>query len=691
MSSAWHWPDSENKVGASSGQGMTPNTDRSRSPPATSAPSRSGLHKEHPQAILPEQVRAEAAAATCAPSWSTGLQQCDDWLRTHIVDDEVLCSFSEIPERNRKTIVLKAISQPKDNPVAWIAACVNNQRTRDLRNKLTSMASSPGGRSPTVQSAGPSKVGLTSPGTMASSGSPYSSACGSPRAGHAPSAPASLERRLSHAEQPLDQEPAMLAWAAETWSSGAANKSALIRAVHATLAGDSLRYFRELPPAIQASFATVWVFACPSHGPRAHEQMLSWLSRYRAVAACSSPAPCLTTGPSIQCQCLSIQVIIIGCTAGYQYTILEAVCKLATLRDSSEYNLLPVLCCCADQHTTKVSSILASQRSFVPINKVLTESELASDVGAYVNRWSMDLVKVLIVTTLPLNIMQFAKQGDPEAVLHSPSARHIWFSQTLSARIMSVLGQTAVIDVTIAPFNLALEARSLLERSVGPLVSQAVPQDAMQASQQVLVFSNVTVAQLGLANMRVPDARGPIDGWRWSAGESAEVSKAPMYIFRTLPMLLCTRMFNERALTSEEEDIVLMASIEHEPTKERRFASRAFMERWLGIEGTHFSTALQSTCPCSRWILPVTGEATEETALGESCDASRYCLGCEDVFATLSLVPAMHIVCPLVASVFSAGLRDWRSGSVQAWVIRDLTSQHHSCNAQCPRNPRVGR
>ena len=136
----------------------------------------------------------------------------------------------------------------------------------------------------------------------------------------------------------------------------------------------------------------------------------------------------------------------------------------------------------------------------------------------------------------------------------------------------------------------------------------------------------MTVAQLGLANMRVPDARGPIDGWRWSAGESAEVSKAPMYIFRTLPMLLCTRMFNERALTSEEEDIVLMASIEHEPTKERRFASRAFMERWLGIEGTHFSTALQSTCPCSRWILPVTVEAAEETALGESCLVKMFSL-----------------------------------------------------------------
>ena len=134
-----------------------------------------------------------------------------------------------------------------------------------------------------------------------------------------------------------------------------------------------------------------------------------------------------------------------------------------------------------------------------------------------------------------------------------------------------------------------------------------------------------------------------------------------------------------------------MTSIEHEPTKERRFASRAFMERWLGIEGTHFSTALQSTCPCSRWILPVTGEAAEQSALGESCGATRYCLGCEDVFATLRLVPAMHVVCPLVASVLGVGLRDRKNGSVQAWAIRDLTSSQHECNAQCPRNPRVGR
>ena len=139
-----------------------------------------------------------------------------------------------------------------------------------------------------------------------------------------------------------------------------------------------------------------------------------------------------------------------------------------------------------------------------------------------------------------------------------------------------------------------------------------------------------------------------------------------MYIFQTLPMLLCTRMFNERALTPEEEEAVIIGSIEHQPTKERRFASRSFLERWLGVEGTPFSAALQWTCPCSSWILPVTGEAAEQDTLGEACGATRYCLGCEDVFAMMSLVPAMHVVCPLVASVFSVGLRDWKTGSAQA-------------------------
>jgi len=201
----------------------------------------------------------------------------------------------------------------------------------------------------------------------------------------------------------------------------------------------------------------------------------------------------------------------------------------------------------------------------------------------------------------------------------------------------------------------------------------------------------VSLKGIGLASVRVADPRGPIDGWRLCGGQNAQVANAPLYIWRTLPELLCIRMFNDRALTSSEEETLLTATIEHEPTKERRFASRAFMERWQGIEGTPYSAALQTTCPCASLILPSTGEPAEPSTLGEACGKTRYCLGCEQVFAMMSSLPSMHVVCPLVASVLGVGLRDWRSGSVQAWILRNLTAPTHRCDAQCSRNPQAGR
>ena len=278
----------------------------------------------------------------------------------------------------------------------------------------------------------------------------------------------------------------MLAWAAETWSSSSEKKSALIRAVQATLKGDTLRFFRDFLPTMQASFATVWVFACPSIGTRGQDLMMSWLSRYREIAVRTGPTACPSFGGANPPPCLTILAILIGCTAGYQHMMLDAAFKLATLRDVVEFKLLPVLCCCADRHTETVTSTLASQRSFIPMDKVLTESELAAKVDVLLPQWHSDSVKVLIVTSLPLLIKQFAKNEDPEAVLHSPAARHLWFSQALSGHVMSVMGQTAVIDVVIAPFNLASEASSLLQKSVGPLIAQNMSQDDLQGSQQIL-------------------------------------------------------------------------------------------------------------------------------------------------------------------------------------------------------------
>jgi hypothetical protein len=98
-------------------------------------------------------------------------------------------------------------------------------------------------------------------------------------------------------------------------------------------------------------------------------------------------------------------------------------------------------------------------------------------VGALVNQWHKDSVRLFIVTTLPMCAMNYATEEDPEAVRHAVTTRHVCFSTELSARAMSVLGQTAVVDVVIAPFDVASDVKSLLETLVGPAVAYVGLQD----------------------------------------------------------------------------------------------------------------------------------------------------------------------------------------------------------------------
>jgi hypothetical protein len=167
--------------------------------------------------------------------------------------------------------------------------------------------------------------------------------------------------------------------------------------------------FRDLPPEMQACFATVWIFACPARGSQGQEMMLRWLGRYRSLTGLSGVADGPTAVVGMIPTTLTIQVIIVGCTAGYQYMMLEAAFKLARLRESSDYKLLPVLCCGADKYTETVTSTLTNQHPCIPWDRFLSESELEARVGSLINQWHKDSVRLLIVTTLPLCAMKYAQ------------------------------------------------------------------------------------------------------------------------------------------------------------------------------------------------------------------------------------------------------------------------------------------
>ena len=89
---------------------------------------------------MPGHAQGQAQPNTGVAPWTTGNQNCDAWLRDNCPDVQVLNNFTELPEKNRKAIVLKAMDKPKENPVAWLAACINNHRTREKEKRLASSA-----------------------------------------------------------------------------------------------------------------------------------------------------------------------------------------------------------------------------------------------------------------------------------------------------------------------------------------------------------------------------------------------------------------------------------------------------------------------------------------------------------------------------------------------------------------------
>ena len=137
----WSWAE-PCAGGANTSCDSQSSSHRSRSPPLSSAPRPIEAAWQPPfHRGLPTSAGGAPSRPSAGEPWSTGVAVCDTWLREHVKDMQVLNNFTEIPEKNRKSIVLKAMEKPKDNPVAWIAACINNHRTREMERRLLSSAS----------------------------------------------------------------------------------------------------------------------------------------------------------------------------------------------------------------------------------------------------------------------------------------------------------------------------------------------------------------------------------------------------------------------------------------------------------------------------------------------------------------------------------------------------------------------
>ena len=133
------WPEEAPPASVALSPGRHTAPSRSRSPPPSSGNVVTAAQRGPSVAqSVSGHSHGQAAPPTGIAPWTTGDPSCDAWLRHNCPDVQVLNDFTELPQRNRKAIVLNAMDKPKDNLVKWLAACINNHRKREQEKRLLS-------------------------------------------------------------------------------------------------------------------------------------------------------------------------------------------------------------------------------------------------------------------------------------------------------------------------------------------------------------------------------------------------------------------------------------------------------------------------------------------------------------------------------------------------------------------------
>ena len=230
-----------------------------------------------------------------------------------------------------------------------------------------------------------------------------------------------------------------------------------------------------------------------------------------------------------------------------------------------------------------------------------------------------------------------------------------------------------------------------METLVGSQVPGVQARLSLPEAEQAFIVSNVKVCTSPVHKVRENNHTGPIDGWMCAAAVTTDRPCGPFSVFSQLPALLCTRIFEDRCLKADEEQLLASMTMKHADAHEVRSVNRQFHHRWLGIEGTPLAGAVDRAHPCHPWILEATGEAADSQDTGSACSSKRFCISCEKLFETTAVIPPFAAVLPSVVAVLEVALQEWCNATSGSWCTRDLNSAPHMCDASCPQNPEAGR
>ena len=296
--------------------------------------------------------------------------------------------------------------------------------------------------------------------------------------------------------------------------------------------------------------------------------------------------------------------------------------------------------------------------------------------------------KFLFVNTLGCGVLPELLDTHPATnVLHSKDAQWVWTATKASAALRSGIGDSNVVELTFAPTHLHLDVVRSLSALFGALVSAPnMLSEYNKVANVPLVFSIPSGCSIAKCCKNSSCVDNVLDGWSIKAQPESRWEGARPGVATVLSTALSVQLFQERALTLTESQVVQSLRIVHSSTGETRHCSREWFYRWWGFTNTPLPKHWDETKPCGRMIIAVTGLPSSTGMPNASpCGKERFCRTCEDVHQLLDRGYHLFSVVDSMAAVLNKALRTWKDGVRDDGWWRDATADRtHSCGPDCP-------
>ena len=609
-----------------------------------------------------------AAAAESVSGFPVG----DHWFDSHVTELEIREDFFSIPQWKRTNIIIKCMDKPPENVHSWLASCIRNNKLSEVQKRIVAAASVHGGGGRfTVGGTVISTDGNTPPDARRHNAHDQSAV------------PAHASEPVGRLAIPANDRRVPAAWTADVLAAWPDKKSRLIQQFLCVLTQATQAKVLALAPAMQACIAmgvALHIWDCESPDALTTEclRRLQGSTPGRALSATESSMSPRSAPSSIQ-----LQLIFVASEA--MVPLVMAKCFTSTL-DSlcpGAFIFLPLVIISVRDGPSVAPEAERLKLSIYPDTTSLATLEtFIENSKANFKKWRIKTVFVSMIEAV--NGVGVSAPQRNVSTLHSDSYRFLWTVARCSQLLRSTAGDNAVCDLVFAPSKLEEGLKQELGKMVGPMASTAnVSYNHVAPSPSVFCTPGgsaiVPVCRKDLF------ATQELDGWRLS-GEPKVTADIPGGLISYISRASEIGVFQERALTTLEQSTIDNFTMTHQETGEKRLVAREWWIHWFGYDKTPMVNLVNTQFPCHSRIYSVTGTAvaTCDSAGGEPCGRTRYCVNCEKAFAVLDSTYSLPVMVDSAAAMMIKARQLWSSGQDdQPWIRSPDVNRTHMCGASC--------